>query len=411
MTALFLAADRSMRRIDADGHLHVEMTNISKANVCPYLGREIPDNEKLGLKPDRVYLLYRDPAELAAAAPSFAGKPLLIHHIPVTADEPASELVVGSIGTDVRFDAPYLRAPLTVWTQPAIELIDSREQEQLSSSYRYRADMTSGRSPEGVAYDGVMRDIKANHVALVAKGRAGPDVVVADQVPVELSNMRFPKLIAAIASLFATAPKPEHLIALDAALDEDLEDKAALDALTDEDRKTALDALCANLGKAMDALTDEEKTEAYKRAAKDKRAKDGKVPHLKPPGMDEAAVKVAVDTAVAKATEGMISKVDADAATKIAVDAAVTSTVALYEARQAVEPTCGVIALDSAESVFRFALDALKVDHKEVPATALKALYEASVKAGSVNPAVAQDSAPALDIRKLFPGLQNIRKG
>ncbi len=32
----------------------------------------------------------------------------------------------------------------------------------------------------GVRYDGVMRDIAANHVALVRKGRAGPDVVVGD---------------------------------------------------------------------------------------------------------------------------------------------------------------------------------------------------------------------------------------
>jgi len=93
-----------MRRVDADGHMHVEMTNISKANVCPYYGREIPDSEALGLDPNRLYRLYRDPVELKAGADSFANKPLLLHHIPVTADEPARELWVGTVGGPVVFD-------------------------------------------------------------------------------------------------------------------------------------------------------------------------------------------------------------------------------------------------------------------------------------------------------------------
>ena len=62
------AMDKSVRRIDQDGHLHVELSNISKANVCPYFGREIPDAEKYGLKPDQIYQLYRHPDALKKAA-------------------------------------------------------------------------------------------------------------------------------------------------------------------------------------------------------------------------------------------------------------------------------------------------------------------------------------------------------
>lgn len=40
--------------------------------------------------------------------------------------------------------------------------------------------MTPGEF-EGEKFDGVMRDIVANHVALVAEGRAGPDVIVGDE--------------------------------------------------------------------------------------------------------------------------------------------------------------------------------------------------------------------------------------
>lgn len=405
-----LATDRSMRRTDADGHLHVEMTNISKANVCPYYGREIPDHVALGLDPNRVYRLYRDPAELKTAADSFAGKPLLLHHIPVTADEPATELVVGTIGTDVAFDGTYLRAPISVWTREAIEVVESGEQRELSCGYRYRADMTPGRTPAGVAYDGVMRDIKGNHVALVAEGRAGPDVVVADHVPQGFSKMKFPKLVAALASLFGTPPAAEQLVALDAALDADLDDKAAMDALTDEDRAAACDAFATKEGKEKDKLTDEDKAEAYKRAAADKKGKaKDKSPAAPEGAADAASVQLAVDAAVAEAIKDKVTKADAD---RLALDAATAARAevhALYGARKAVEPTVGIVALDSAEQVYRFALDHLKVEHKDIPATALPALYEASAKTAAQPAPLAQDNAVAFDPSIL--GLSHIRKG
>jgi Uncharacterized protein conserved in bacteria (DUF2213) len=49
-----LAFDRaSVRTYDRDGRLHVEISNISKAAVNPYIGREIPDWKALGLDPDK----------------------------------------------------------------------------------------------------------------------------------------------------------------------------------------------------------------------------------------------------------------------------------------------------------------------------------------------------------------------
>ena len=69
MTTERLAFDRgSVRQIDKVGRLQVERSNISKANVCGYYGREIPNSEALGLEPDRLYMLYRDPDELRKAA-------------------------------------------------------------------------------------------------------------------------------------------------------------------------------------------------------------------------------------------------------------------------------------------------------------------------------------------------------
>jgi hypothetical protein len=178
-----LAFDRSsVRSYDAVGRLHVAKANISKAAVNGYLGREIPEFQSLGLDPDRIYNLYRDPEELAKAAPTFNNVPLLSRHVPVSADKHEPGLVIGSTGTDAEFGDPYLQNSLVVWARDPIDDIEAERKKELSCGYAYRADMTPG-NVDGEAYDGVMRDLIGNHVALVIEGRAGPDVVVGDSVP------------------------------------------------------------------------------------------------------------------------------------------------------------------------------------------------------------------------------------
>lgn len=419
-----IALDRSMRRKDADGHLFVERSNISKANVCPYFGREIPNGKALGLGPNQIYQLYRDPAELKAAAQSLAGKPLLLHHKPVTSEDHPEELVVGSVGTDISYEHPYLRAPLMVWRQDAIDAVeaepdDPAAQRELSPGYRYRADMTPGTSPEGVAFHGVMRDIKFNHAAIVTEGRTGHDVVVADEAPKGIFVKHFPRLIAALATIIPSMSATQAL-ALDEALAVDaFPKKVAEDEFPDmnEDaRAKAMDAYCAKMGKDKAKLSEDEKREAFK-AAKDGSpatggAATGQAADEMPYATTPKAFKVALDSAVAAglANGTYVLKVEA---TKLAQDAAAAASAsvhALYAARQAVETTVGVCALDSADAVYRFALDHLKVDHKTIDASALPALFETSAKAATGAPAVALDAAPTGKFDPKILGLSHIRK-
>jgi hypothetical protein len=175
-----LAFDRaSVRRFDEDGRLHVATSNLSKSVINPYWGREIPNFEKLGLDPDKKYLLLRHPDELAKAARTFNNLPILAEHIPITAAKHPAHLVVGSTGTDAKYVHPYLKNSLVFWTKPAIDAIEGDEQKELSCAYHYDPDMTPGVY-EGQRYDGVMRNIRGNHVAQVKDGRAGSDVVVQD---------------------------------------------------------------------------------------------------------------------------------------------------------------------------------------------------------------------------------------
>lgn len=181
-----LAFDRgSVRTYDQDGRLHVQSSHISKANICPYIGHEIPNFKALGLDPDKIYNLLRDPAELKKAAPTFNGIQILRRHIPVNSEDHQPYDVIGATGTDCEFNEPYLDNSLHIWPNNDISGIEDESKVQLSSAYRYTADMTPG-TYKGENFDGVMRDIIGNHVAVVEEGRAGDDVLVADEMPGEL---------------------------------------------------------------------------------------------------------------------------------------------------------------------------------------------------------------------------------
>lgn len=209
---MLIAMDReSVRKKTRDGRLEVSKTNISKANVCPYRGAEIPGWEALGLEKDRVYNLLRDPEELAKAAPTLNGVQLLIKHIPVNAEDHRPNETVGSLGTDAEFDGEYLTNSLFVNAKHAIDAIETGKQQELSAGYHYKPDMTPGNF-RGTAYDGVMRDIVFNHVALVEDGRAGPDVVVGDQALKE-QDMKVTRFGARSLSMTAAIFAP--LIAMD----------------------------------------------------------------------------------------------------------------------------------------------------------------------------------------------------
>lgn len=204
-----LALDRaSVRSVDQDGRLHVAITNISKANICPYRGSEIPNGDELGLDPDKIYMLYRDPEELKKGAATFNNIPVLDRHIPVHVTEPQQKYVIGSTGTDAVFDEPYLMNSMVIWTSKAIDDINSKKQQEISCAYRYEPDMTSG-DVNGEHYDGIMRNIRGNHVAIVTEGRAGPDVVVGDSKTLESKpTMKHSKKAAAVkGALLATMPK------------------------------------------------------------------------------------------------------------------------------------------------------------------------------------------------------------
>ena len=183
MTAapLRLAFDRSRGwAYDSDGRLHSKSSRISMATVNPYWGKEIPNARQYGFTDERTYLAYRPPEELAKAAASANNLPLLQKHVRVSAEDHRPDDVVGATGSDARFERPFLRNSLVVWSGRSIRSIEDGSRAALSCGYKYDVDPTPGRAPDGTRYDFVMRNLRFNHLALVQEGRAGPDVVVGD---------------------------------------------------------------------------------------------------------------------------------------------------------------------------------------------------------------------------------------
>lgn len=184
-----LALDASsLREKDKDGYLHVAKSNLTREQVAAYYGSEIPNGEKLGFKPDEIYYGLRPAEELKKAVETFNGVPLLIRHKMDSADDPNKELRVGTIGTDAKWESPFITNSLVVWDSDAIRQIEDGSLKDLSCGYWYEVDMTEGDTPDGRHYDFVMRSIKCNHVALVNIGRV-PDCYVADENFPEVKHM------------------------------------------------------------------------------------------------------------------------------------------------------------------------------------------------------------------------------
>ena len=213
----------SVRHYDENGFLHVDLCNITKEQVAPYYGREIPGWQELGLIPDKIYYGYRPFEEIKKAADTFNNLPLLSEHVEDGADKKNQHLRVGSLGTNAAAQEPYLTNSLAVYDEKAISSIESGEKKELSSAYRYDPVFKPGFF-DGQKYDFRMENIRGNHVALVKEGRAGSDVVVADSNSIKKGEKMSTKLKNFISKLSSKK---------DMAMDEDLEE-ALKEAIREE---------------------------------------------------------------------------------------------------------------------------------------------------------------------------------
>lgn len=359
----------SARYIDDNGHLIVKETVITKADVNPYYGKEIPNGAALGLDPEKIYFLLRDPEELRAGMQSFAAGQLLLQHIPVHATKPEKELTIGAIGSEFRMDDEgCVWAMIRVTDQEGIDYIQSGKMEQLSAGYAYTADMTSGEY-NGIKYDGIMRNIRGNHVALVERGRIGPDAIIADNMPNEIEEYLMTKKVELKKGALAKLQAELGMDSADGLKKTILAVHAALALDEDKDEEKAEDEI--------EIIEKEEAEDEEPKEAEDEEPEDDKK------AMDAATIE---QNTVARVT-------------------------ALFEAREKVKPIVGQIACDSAEEVYKIALSKAGVSTKGVHPSAYGAMVDLVLEKQSTV-TIAQDSAaPSTMSKGLKDFTKHIRKG
>ena len=411
---------RSTRTIDANGFMHVGPSNITKATVNPYYGREIPDCEEAGLDPDKIYHGLRDAAELEKSLPTWAGLPLLFDHIVDSAEKPQKAARVGAVGDAVEWAAPYLKAPLTIWDKSAQEAVNSGQMRELSCCYTYEPDFTSGVY-DGQKYDFVMRNIKGNHVALVEEGRAGPDVFVADQnIFKKGKNMDLKEAIKTILAALGlgggsevTPPAGDNEADAENQLpvvsDEDVtellpEMVALVEGIDDPEKALKMKAVLDRLtpGTADDENPDDDNTAA------DEGELDNKAPELLP-GPNEQ--KTAQDRKMLKKGSPLRKPLALDA--NAIREQARTDTMRHFKelgvAATAMRPVLGVVdayAYDSAADIYGAALKASGVDTSKYSRESWRGMAEML----TVGRPFAQDAAhtPSGEIHPSFCGLMAI---
>jgi hypothetical protein len=129
----------------------------------------------------------------------------------------------------------------------------------------------------------------------------------------------------------------------------------------------------------------------------------------------EAKKKAEDEEAAAKKNEDDKKANDAAlaAARKGGRDDALAEFRAIRQAEEAVRPLVGAVAaMDSAEAVYRFALDQAGVEHKDIHASALPALVKLATERKNAAPAprIAMDADASADFAKRFPNATPIRR-
>ena len=162
---------------DNNGYIEIPRNPISKSGVFPYAAKPF------GVTDKSIVYIYRPESELASQATMDSLKlmPLIDDH-EMLGDHatPAEQKGVhGVVGEHIAFDSGILYGNLKIYSNSLMDSVDRKGKRELSAGMRSFIDWSPG-TINGQQYDGIQKQIRFNHVALVSKGRMGSDVRVLD---------------------------------------------------------------------------------------------------------------------------------------------------------------------------------------------------------------------------------------
>nr|WP_313974105.1 DUF2213 domain-containing protein [uncultured Psychrobacter sp.] len=158
-----------------DGYL-VGQLRCARTGLQQYLGSE------LGLPTNDVISVYRPESEVFSreSLASYANKPISDDHPPefVTSDN-WSKYGKGDIGSDVVRDGEFVSVSYKIMDGDTIAKVKAGKAE-VSMGYMAEIDFQDGVTPDGEPYQAIQKNIRINHLAIVDRGRAGPECRISD---------------------------------------------------------------------------------------------------------------------------------------------------------------------------------------------------------------------------------------
>ena len=142
-------------------------------NIQAYLPWELLDLPE-HLQDKEEILIYRPKKEIKKSLQSFS-------HLPLTDEHPDEEVSTSNyrdyavgISSNAEFkDSHVVSSSIIVTDAVMIEELQSRAGTELSCGYTAEIIFKAGTTKEGKPYDAYMKNIRANHIAIVERGRCG----------------------------------------------------------------------------------------------------------------------------------------------------------------------------------------------------------------------------------------------
>lgn len=162
-------------RKTSDGYLVADAA-VARTGIQNYLGREVGKPEM------QIVRVYRPDKSVFAkdAMKSYAHRPMTNDHPadPVTSEN-WKDVAIGQTGGDVMRDGDFVRVPLVLMDQAAINDFEAGKVE-LSMGYSADIVFQSGVTDSGEEYDAIQTNLAMNHLALVNKARGGDKLRIGD---------------------------------------------------------------------------------------------------------------------------------------------------------------------------------------------------------------------------------------
>lgn len=113
------------------------------------------------------------------AMQSFALVPVTDEHPPGFLDATNTrDYARGSVAGTLRKDGEFIAGEILVTDASLVAKLERGDARELSCGYNCDLDEQPGVTSDGLRYDAIQRNIRGNHVAVVPKGRAGPEARV-----------------------------------------------------------------------------------------------------------------------------------------------------------------------------------------------------------------------------------------